>query len=116
MAVALSLLTLLNAWYDGRIWPWTAMLAAIFVTVALVRPGVLTPLNVAWMKFGLMLHRVVNPLVMGLLFFGTVLPTGLILRAMGKDLLRLKPEASSDSYWIVREPPGPSPESMKDQF
>jgi len=51
-----------------------------------------------------------------LVFFGTVLPTGLIMRLMGKDLLRLKREPEADSYWIRRRPPGPAPETMKDQF
>ncbi len=53
---------------------------------------------------------------MALLFYGTVLPTGLVARAMGKDLLRLERKPDAESYWIVREPPGPSPETMKDQF
>ena len=60
--------------------------------------------------------RIVNPVIMALLFFGTVLPTGLVMRALGKDLLRLKRQPDADSYWIVRQPPGPSPETMKDQF
>jgi hypothetical protein len=51
---------------------------------------------------------------MGLLFFGTVLPTGLVMRAMGKDLLRLKRIPEAKSYWVNRQPPGPAPETMKD--
>ena len=47
---------------------------------------------------------------------GTVLPTGLVMRAMGKDLLRLKRQPDAESYWIVRAPPGPAPDTMKDQF
>ena len=69
-----------------------------------------------WLKFGLLLHKIVNPVIMALLFYGTVLPTGLIARAMGKDLLRLKREPDAESYWIVRTPAGPAPETMKDQF
>jgi hypothetical protein len=53
---------------------------------------------------------------MALVFFGTVLPTGLIMRALGKDPLRLKRQSHANSYWIERRPPGPAPESMKDQF
>jgi hypothetical protein len=88
----------------------------LFLAAALLYPAVLNPLNRAWLKFGLLLHRLVSPFVMGLVFFGTVLPTGLIMRAMGKDLLRLKPQPDAESYWIVRQPPGPAPETMKDQF
>lgn len=116
MAGALAVVTALNAWHAGRIWPWTAGLAALFVIAALTRPALLNPLNRLWLKFGLLLHRIVNPVIMALVFYGTVLPTGLVLRAMGKDLLRLRREPEADSYWIVRTPPGPAPETMKDQF
>jgi hypothetical protein len=116
MAGAFAVVSLLNGWHAGRIWPWTAGLAAIFLVAALWRPALLNPLNRIWLKFGLLLHKVVNPVIMALLFYGTVLPTGLIARAMGKDLLRLKREPDAQSYWIVRAPPGPSPETMKDQF
>lgn len=116
MAGAFALLSALNGWHMGRIWPWTTGLAALFLLAALLRPAILNPLNRIWLKFGLLLHKVVNPIIMGLLFFGTVLPTGLVMRALGKDLLRLKREPDADSYWIVRTPPGPAPETMKDQF
>jgi hypothetical protein len=116
MAGAFGLLSALNAWHAGRIWPWTAALAVAFLFAALLRPAVLVPLNRIWLKFGLLLHKIVNPVVMALLFYGTVLPTGLVARAMGKDLLRLRREPEAESYWIVRTPPGPAPESMKDQF
>jgi hypothetical protein len=116
MAGAFAVVTVLNAWHAGRIWPWTASLAAGFLIASLLKPAALNPLNRIWLKFGLLLHQIVNPLIMALLFYGTVLPTGLVLRAMGKDLLRLKREPDANSYWIVRAPPGPSPETMKDQF
>lgn len=116
MAGALMAVTLLNAWHMGRLWPWTGGLAALFLAAAWLRPAILNPLNRIWLKFGLMLHSIVNPVVMALLFYGTVLPTGLVARAMGKDLLRLKRKPDAESYWIVREPAGPSPETMKDQF
>ena len=116
MAGAFSVVTALNAWHAGRIWPWTAGVAAAFLVAALLRPALLNPLNRLWLNFGLLLHRIVNPVIMALVFYGTVLPTGLVLRAMGKDLLRLRREPEADSYWIVRTPPGPAPETMKDQF
>ena len=116
MAGAFAVVSLLNFWHAGRIWPWTTGLAAIFLIAALLRPAVLNPLNRIWLKFGLLLHRIVNPVIMALLFYGTVLPTGLIARAMGKDLLRLKRDPGAASYWIVRTPAGPAPETMKDQF
>jgi hypothetical protein len=116
MAAVLAAVTSLNAWHSGRLWPWTGGLAALLLAAALLRPSVLHPLNLIWLKFGLLLHRVVNPVVMALIFYGTVLPTGLVMRMLGKDLLRLKRQPNTDSYWIVRKPPGPSPETMRDQF
>jgi hypothetical protein len=116
MAAALAVVTALNVWHAGRMWPWTGGLSALLLAAALVRPEVLNPLNRLWLRFGLLLHRVVNPIVMALVFFGAVWPTGLVMRWMGRDLLRLEREPDAASYWIVRQPPGPSPETMKDQF
>jgi hypothetical protein len=116
MALALAAVTALNAWHSGKLWPWTGGAATLFLAAALLRPSILQPLNLLWLRFGLLLHRIVNPVVMALLFYGTVLPTGLIMRLMGKDLLRLKRQPAADSYWIARQPPGPSPETMRDQF
>ena len=116
MAAVLAVVTSLNVWHSGRLWPWTGGLAVLLLAAGLLRPSVLHPLNLIWLKFGLLLHRVVNPAVMALLFYGTVLPTGLTMRMMGKDLLRLKRQPAADSYWIARTPPGPSPETMRDQF
>jgi hypothetical protein len=116
MAAALAAVTVLNFRHAGRLWPWTGALAAMLLAAGLLRPAVLNPLNLIWLRFGMLLHRVINPLVMALLFYGTVWPTGAVMRLMGKDLLRLKRQPDADSYWIVRQPPGPSPETMKDQF
>jgi hypothetical protein len=116
MAVAFGALTLLDGWHHGRVWPWTGGLALLFLAAALLCPAALNPLNRIWFKFGLLLHKVVSPVVLGILFYGTVLPTGLVIRAMGKDLLRLNRKPDGSSYWIVRQPPGPAPETMKDQF
>jgi len=115
MAGALALVAVLNGWHHGRMWPWESALAALFLLAALLRPALLHPLNRLWMKLGLLLHKIVNPIVMGLLFYGTIWPTGAIMRMRGRDLLRLKREPASDTYWIAR-PPGPLPETMRDQF
>jgi hypothetical protein len=95
---------------------WLAWVAAAFLLAALLFPRVLAPLNIAWQKFGQVLHRIVNPLIMGVLFFVTVTPTALIMRALGKVPLHLKFDARADSYWIERDPPGPDPKSMNRQF
>ena len=115
MAAALAVVSLLNGWHLGRLWPWTSVGAVLFAAAAWFRPSSLRLLNRLWMKLGLLMHKVVNPLVMGLLFYGTILPTGLVMRLRGRDLLRLKRESKAETYWIARAP-GPSPESMRDQF
>ncbi len=84
--------------------------------LAFAAPTVLTPAARLWQSFGLLLSRVTTPIIMALLFFGVVLPTGLGLRLLGKDPLRLRRHPEQSSYWIVREPPGPEPDSLKNQF
>jgi predicted membrane metal-binding protein len=95
---------------------WALALAAAFALVAVVAPGVLKPLNKAWMRFGLLLSKVTSPVVMGVIFYGFVTPYALIARALGKDPLRLRFDAKAPSYWIERERRDFPPESMKEQF
>jgi hypothetical protein len=95
---------------------WALALAAAFAAIALVAPRLLSPFNRAWYALGLVLHHVVNPLIMAVMFYGAILPMALLLRALGKDLLRLKRDPAAASYWIVREPPGPAAGSMSKQF
>jgi hypothetical protein len=95
---------------------WSAMLAAVFLVVALAAPRVLAPLNRGWLWIGLLLHRVVSPLVLGLVFFSTVTPIAMVLRALGKDPLRLRFDSAASTYWIERRPPGPAGHTMPNQF
>jgi Saxitoxin biosynthesis operon protein SxtJ len=95
---------------------WASALALAFLAVALVAPRLLSLLNRAWFYLGLALHRVINPIVMAIIYYGTVVPVGLILRARGKDTLRLKRDPNAKSYWIERDPPGPPRGSMTKQF
>ncbi|MGH1480691.1 MAG: SxtJ family membrane protein [Geminicoccales bacterium] len=86
------------------------------IIMGLVASALLRPLNVAWTKLGLLLFTIVNPIVLGVIFIITIVPIGLALRAFGKDPLRLSFEPEASSYWLPRDPPGPSPDSMKQQF
>jgi len=97
-----------------RNWPLAA--CAAFLLAALVSPRLLGPLHSLWARLGMVLHRIVNPVVMGLVFFLAVTPTGWILRLLKKDLLRLRFEPDLPTYWNSRQPPGPPPETMINQF
>jgi len=99
----------------GARW-WSLAIALGFAVAALAWPRMLAPLNRLWFKFGLLLNRIVSPLVMGLLFYLVVTPIAVAMRMAGKDPLRLKSDAQARSYWIEREPPGPSPETIKNQY
>ena len=91
-------------------------LGIAFLLAGLTRPAILGPLNRVWTRFGLLLGKVTNPVVMALLFYGVFTPIGVLMRWSGKDPLRLKREPGSDSYWIDRDPPGPEPGTMVNQF
>ena len=95
---------------------WIGGLSIGFLGSALIMPRLLRPLNRLWFKVGLLLHKIVSPLVMGLMFFSTVVPTGLLMRLFGKRPLALDFDPAAKSYWIERGPAEPSPESMKNQF
>ncbi len=115
-AVVLGAVALLPLW-DGRVphW-WVLAMAAVFLVLAIAAPRLLRPLNRLWHRFGLLLARLMNPLVLGLLFYFVITPIGLVMRMAGKDPLRLRWQPKSESYWIERAPPGPEPETMKNQF
>ncbi len=100
----------------GGVRLWAAALSVIFLAAALLFAKLLRPLNLAWHEFGLLLHKITTPLIMGLIFYTTLTPIALIMRATGKDPLNLKFDPDARSYWIKHDPPGPSPESMKNQF
>jgi hypothetical protein len=100
----------------GSIRTWAAILAAAFLVCVLVRPTLLGPLNRWWQRFASLLQPLTNTFVMTILYFVGVVPFGIIMRLMNRDVLHLSWDHASASYWILRNPPGPPPESMKDQF
>jgi Saxitoxin biosynthesis operon protein SxtJ len=95
---------------------WSIGVGGVFLVAALVVPKALAPLNRLWMRFGLLLHRIVNPVVLSIMFFVVVTPIGLLMRALGKDPLRLRLDREARTYWIPRDPPGPAPDSLHHQF
>ena len=100
----------------GAIRVWSLVVAGLFLMLATFVPTVLAPPNRFWMKFGELLHHIVSPVALGIVFYFTVLPTGLLMRLLGKDPLCLRIDREAESYWIKRTPPGPTAESLKNQF
>ena len=115
-AVFLAFVGLAPLWRQHPLRPWALALSGLFLALGILRPAWLHPLNQCWIKLGLLLGRVVNPIVMGLLFFVVVVPTALLFRLLGNDPLRRTFDATVPSYWIDRRPPGPLPETMSNQF
>jgi len=92
---------------------WALVVSIIFFLLAFLAPKILVLPNKFWFKFGLLIGSIVAPIVMAFVYFVTVLPTGLIMRLLGKDLLKQKLDKNAKSYWVKRsEPMG----SMKNQF
>jgi len=115
-AAIFSLIALFPLLNDGGVRIWAISMAAVFVVASLVIPKALTPLNELWAKFGLLMHKITNPLLMGLVFFLTVLPTGIILKILRKDPMNRKRKPNEKSYWIQREQSVLTPESFDQQF
>ena len=91
---------------------WSLVISMIFFFLGIFNSKLLTPLNKLWMKFGLLLGKIVSPVVMTIIFFGVVTPTGLIMRIFGKDILKLN-KNNNDSYWENRDN---SNNDMNNQF
>ena len=92
-----------------------AFLAVLFLLASLFKPSVLTPLNYYWMKFGLLLGRIVSPIVISLIYVVIIVPYGLLGRVIGRDALRLHPKGD-ESFWVKREIDSDRENSFKDQF
>ena len=105
----------LSFWFDGTLWPWLGGASLGFGTIGLAWPALLAPLNKLWFKFGLLLHKVMTPLIMGILFYGLFTPVGFLMRLTGKDPMRVRSSEDVQSYWIEREPAG-ADNHMKNQF
>ena len=97
---------------DGEIRIWSIIISLFFLISGLLDSKILTPLNKLWFKFGIILGKIISPVIMGIIFFLVVTPTGLIMRILGKDLLNLKYNQNK-SYWIEKDG---LKSKMKNQF
>ena len=91
---------------------WSLIVSLIFLVLGLLNSKILNPLNQIWFKFGVLLGRIISPLIMAIIFFFVVTPIGFIMRILGKDILNLRYNTKK-TYWI--EKTGPK-SKMKNQF
>ena len=105
----ISLYPLIN---DGNLRIWSFVISIIFLILGILNSKILNPLNKIWFKFGLLLGKIISPIVMGIIFFIVVTPTGLILRLFQKDVLNLKFN-NNKTYWVEKSGPR---SKMKNQF
>jgi hypothetical protein len=106
-------------WYVAGWGLWSQVwigLCFVVLLVTIVWPRMLTPVNRAWMRLGDLLHRIVSPVVLGVMYAVLIVPVGLFMRLFGRDALRLKSSPESPSYWLAREESAFSPERFKNQF
>jgi hypothetical protein len=96
---------------DEAIRVWSVVLSLVFLIITIIKPNLFTFLNKFWIKLGILLGKIISPIVMGLVFFFVVTPIGILVRVLKKDVMGLKREASS--YWINRED---KVQTMKKQF
>jgi hypothetical protein len=99
----------------GAAWGWL-IASALFAGTTLVYSRALRPLNILWFRFGMLLHRVVSPVILGVMFFAVFTPIGWCMRLAGKRPLSLRFEPAARSYWVQRRPPSPPPGSFDQQF
>jgi hypothetical protein len=102
--------------HAGHIRVWWLAASGITLAVALLWPRLLHPANRLWTSLGVLLGRIVNPIVMAILFFLVFTPVGVLMRLLGKDPLRLKQDRQKETYWIPCHPSDPQTESMSRQF
>ena len=97
---------------DRSIHVWSLIISLIFLTLGIINSSILSPLNKIWFKFGILLGKIISPLVMGIIFFIVVTPIGILMKILKKDLLNLK-YTNNKSYWIEKNEPK---SKMKNQF
>ena len=102
--------------FGGHFRWWVLVIGIVFAALALLAPRILNVPNRLWFRLGLLLHKIVNPLVLGSMFLMVVTPMAVFMRLFGKKLLNRAYDPAAKSYWIERNPPGPIPDSIRNQF
>lgn len=115
IGVALALFGALS-WYRGSAhWPWLLATSVVFAIAAVATPGMLRPLNRIWFRFGLLLARIMQPIVLGLMFYAILTPFAAIFRRFARAPLGVGPQIADSSFWIARAAGRPK-DDLKNQF
>jgi hypothetical protein len=114
--VVFGLLGAYSWWRGGAAYPWAFGLSVLTLVVTLVKPDWLAPANRAWMKLAELLNRVVSPVVLGVIFYGMFTPIAWAMRRAGRDAMKRRFEPAARTYWVERDPPGPDPTGLPNQF
>jgi hypothetical protein len=96
--------------------PYAAALSALFLIAGVFVPGLLTPLNRAWMKLADLLHWITSPIILGVLFYALFTPVALLMKLIKRDALKRGFDPTLATYWNTRSPAGPTPASLGEQF
>jgi hypothetical protein len=115
IGAVLGLIAVFSFIFGTHGWWWLGA-AAVFALSGLLVPAALAPLNRLWFRFGLLLHHIISPVVLALMFYAVMTPIGLLMRLFGKRPLHLRFDRNAGSYWIRRDPPGPARDSFPNQF
>ena len=101
--IVFSIISIWPILSGGELRLWSFIVAIIFLIMGITKSRFLTPFNIAWIKFGELLGVIISPLIMGLVYFLVVLPIGILMRVLGKDLLSLKFNKNIETYWNKKE-------------
>lgn len=115
-SVLFAVIALYPLLYAGTPRWWSLVLAIVLLALSYACPAIFRIPNRIWFRFGLLLAAIVGPVAIAVVYAVAIVPVGLLMRLSGKDPLRLKLEPEAKSYWIEREPPGPDPKDLPNQF
>ena len=110
--IVFLIISIYPVFYSEDLRVWSAIVSLVFLILGIMNSKILTPLNKIWFRFGILLGKIVSPIVMGIVYFAVVFPTSLIMKSLGKDLLKLK-KNKEKTYWVESTS---SKSSMKNQF
>ncbi|MBN4054630.1 hypothetical protein JYT87_02865 [Nitrospira defluvii] len=99
--------------FEGELRVWSLLISIVLLAITLIKPALYKKPNYWWFRFGMLLGGIIAPIVMGVVYIVTIIPTGIIAKLLGKDLLRIKLDRQAPTYWIERDTPL---QPMKNQF